>query len=91
MFPILINFHFQCFTEENGNGFFDQLVSYQILLDMLYNNGKYDEVIKTFEMIKSRQVQGGKYPKHVIVLVFASCYKQVSSIFIQIIQFCTNC
>lgn len=56
-------------------GFFDQLMSYQILLDLLYENKKYQEVLDTFDNIKARQIQGGRYPKHVVVLVFAACYK----------------
>lgn len=56
-------------------GFFDQLMSYQILLDLLFENKKYQEVLDTFDNIKARQIQGGRYPKHVVVLVFAACYK----------------
>lgn len=58
-------------------GFFDQLISYQILVDMLYENGRYKDVRDIFNIIKSRQIQGGMYPKHVVTIVFASCYKEV--------------
>lgn len=59
-----------------GNSF-NQLMSYQILLDLLYINGKYKEVLEAFEIIKERQIQGAKYPKNVVVLVYASLYKMV--------------
>jgi len=57
------------------DGFFDQLITYQILMDLLYENGRYQDVLNTFDTIKSRQVQGGRYPKNVVVLTFAACYK----------------
>lgn len=77
MFTVLKNAEvaLQCFNDPEMEGFFDQLMSYQILLDLLYENKKYQEVLDTFDNIKARQIQGGRYPKHVIVLVFAACYK----------------
>lgn len=70
----------QCFKNPNMDGFFDQLTSYQILVDMLYENGRYQDVRDVFKIIKSRQIQGGIYPKHVLVVVFAACYKEVNTI-----------
>lgn len=61
------------------DGFFDQLSSYQVLIDMLYEHGRYQDVRDVFNIIKSRQIQGGMYPKHVIVVVFAACYKENSA------------
>jgi pentatricopeptide repeat domain-containing protein 2 len=82
------------FNDEKLGGFFDQLVSYQILLDLLYESGRYQDILDTYKIIKDRQVsnpissgifqqfpliplqiQGGRYPKHVLVLTFAACYK----------------
>lgn len=63
------------FKDESLSGFFDQLISYQLILDMLFTNKRYQDVLDTFEIIKSRQVQGGRYPKHVIVLALGACYK----------------
>lgn len=58
-------------------GFFNQINSYQILLDMLYERGNFSEIIEVYEMIKERFPAENKYPRHVMVLVFAACYKQV--------------
>lgn len=63
------------FKDETLGGFFDQLATYQILLDLLYEQGKYQEVLDTFDVIQSRQLQGSRYPKHGIILVFGACYK----------------
>ncbi|XP_065086289.1 pentatricopeptide repeat-containing protein 2, mitochondrial-like [Ochlerotatus camptorhynchus] len=67
---------FQLFKEEKYNGFFDQLSSYQILGDLLYENGLYGQVREMFDLIKTRQVQGGRYPKHSVTLTFAACYRE---------------
>ncbi|XP_021943811.1 pentatricopeptide repeat-containing protein 2, mitochondrial [Folsomia candida] len=65
----------QAFKDPELEGFFDQLATYQVLCDLLYNNAMYQEVIDVFEIVKSKQVQGTKYPRNVLVIVFASCYK----------------
>lgn len=68
------------FKDPELNSFFDQLMTYQILVDMLYEQGRYQDVVDVFEIIKSRQIQGGMHPRHVVLLVFAACYKEVISI-----------
>lgn len=71
---------FQCFYDPKNEGFFDQLVSYHILLDLLYNHEMYDEMYKVFETVQEKQVNMTKFPKYCVVLVLAACYKQVSEI-----------
>lgn len=63
------------FKQEELNGFFDQLASYQVLFDLLFESGRHEDVLETFEVIQTRQVQGGRFPKHAVVLTLASCYK----------------
>lgn len=58
-------------------GFFDQLMTYQILLDILYENQRYQDMLDVVEKIKTRQVEGHRYPRNVIVLAMAACYKLV--------------
>lgn len=67
---------FKLFKEDKYSGFFDQLSTYQILGDLLYENGMYAEVRELFDLIKTRQVQGGRYPKHPITVTFAACYRE---------------
>ncbi|KAL9701447.1 hypothetical protein quinque_004888 [Culex quinquefasciatus] len=64
------------FKDEKYAGFFDQLTSYQILGDLLFERGHYADVRQVFDLVKSRQVQGGRYPKHSITLTFAACHKE---------------
>lgn len=65
------------FKKDELNGFFDQLASYQVLFDLLFENGRYDDVLETFEIIKSRQVQGGRFPKHAVVLTLVSNFNRI--------------
>ncbi|XP_037046671.1 pentatricopeptide repeat-containing protein 2, mitochondrial-like [Bradysia coprophila] len=64
------------FKDPELDGFFDQLVTYQILCDMLYEHGRYQDVIDVYEAIRSKQIQGGTNPRYVVTLVFAACYKE---------------
>ncbi|XP_044735137.1 pentatricopeptide repeat-containing protein 2, mitochondrial-like [Chrysoperla carnea] len=66
----------QCFKNPDLDGFFDQLMSYQILMDLLFINGKYDDVLEVFEIIRAKQIQTAKFPKQAVVLTLASLYKK---------------
>lgn len=44
------------FKDEKLDGFFDQLISYQLLLDLLYELGRYQDILDTYKVIKERQV-----------------------------------
>lgn len=68
----------EAFNDPELDGFFDQLISYQVLCDLLYRNGMYQEVLDAYQVIKTKQIQMTKYPRNVMVLVFASLYKLVS-------------
>ncbi|XP_071454606.1 pentatricopeptide repeat-containing protein 2, mitochondrial-like [Hetaerina americana] len=63
------------FKDPELDGFFDQLVSYQVLMDLLYKNSMYKEVLEVFDIIQGKQIHGPKYPKNVVILAMASCYK----------------
>jgi len=65
----------EAFTDPELDGFFEQLASYQVLCDLLYRNGNYDDIIKVFDIVKSKQVQGQRFPRNITILVFAACYK----------------
>lgn len=66
---------YNCFKDPALDGLFDQWATYQILLDMLYDNGRYNDVIDTFKHIYDKQSEGGRYPKYAMVVVFGACYK----------------
>ncbi|KAL1502192.1 hypothetical protein ABEB36_007370 [Hypothenemus hampei] len=65
----------ECFKSEELTGIFDQHISFQLLLDLLYENQRYQEMLDVFQIISEKQLEGQKYPKNVIVLILAACYK----------------
>lgn len=66
----------QCFEEPANDGFFDQQVSYQILLDLLYCHEMFDEMYRVFEKVQKKQINMTKFPKYCVVLIMAACYKE---------------
>lgn len=70
---------FQVFKDPDLEDFFAQLVTYQILMDLLFQNERYQDILDVFEIIKRRQHQEGKFPKNVVILTFAACFKLVST------------
>jgi pentatricopeptide repeat protein len=70
---------FQVFRDPELEDFFAQLVTYQILMDLLFQNERYQDMLDVFEIIKQRQHQEGKFPKNVTILTFAACFKMVST------------
>lgn len=66
---------FTLFTNPELRNFFDQLVSYQILMDLLFKNEMYEEILQVADIVKEKQHIGAKFPKNVVVLTLAACYK----------------
>lgn len=66
----------ECFYDPKNDGFFDQQMSYHILLDLLYNHEMYDEMYKVFDRLQQKQINMSKFPKYCVVMVLAACYKQ---------------
>lgn len=58
-------------------GFFDQMVSYQVAMNLLYVNGQYNEALEVFEQVQDRRIGGVRYPKNCFTLALACCYKMV--------------
>ncbi|OQV19730.1 putative Pentatricopeptide repeat-containing protein 2, mitochondrial [Hypsibius exemplaris] len=56
--------------------FFDQLTSYHILLDLLYEKKRYSDVEKIYEILLARPFFTGRYPKECLVLIIAALHKQ---------------
>lgn len=67
---------FTAFKDPQFDNFFDQMISYQILLCLLYKHGKYSEMRDVYNIIKSKNLDGD-YPRNSLILVLAACYKEV--------------
>ncbi|XP_063613932.1 pentatricopeptide repeat-containing protein 2, mitochondrial-like [Penaeus indicus] len=68
----------QALKSEELDGFFDQLASYQIVLDLLYEKERYEDVIDVFRDLQNKRLQGTKFPKNCFMIVIATCYKMNS-------------
>ncbi|CAH2042406.1 unnamed protein product, partial [Iphiclides podalirius] len=66
----------KCFEDPDNKGFFDQLISYQILLDLLYIHEMYEEMYGVFDKVQEKQLNMTKFPKYPLTLILAACYKQ---------------
>ncbi len=49
-------------------------------MDLLFRNGKYQEIIDLYSTFCDRQLSFGKYPKGVLLVVFASYFKIVRTV-----------
>jgi len=50
-------------------------------MDLLFINEKFDEILVVYKSIQEKQLQIAKFPKGVMMLVFAACYKLVRLLF----------
>jgi pentatricopeptide repeat domain-containing protein 2 len=66
------------FKDPALEGFFDQLMSYQVLMDLLFINGRFEDLMDVFDIVVQRQTQGARYPKHAVVLAMGALYKMVN-------------
>lgn len=64
----------QCFKDKSLSTLFDQWMTYQLLLDMLYTKERYQDVVDAYEVIKERQVNT-MFPKYAMVVLFGALYK----------------
>uniref|UniRef100_A0A1B6DXB7 Pentacotripeptide-repeat region of PRORP domain-containing protein n=1 Tax=Clastoptera arizonana TaxID=38151 RepID=A0A1B6DXB7_9HEMI len=65
----------KAFNNPALKGMFDQLGSYQILLDLLYENKMYNEMLTITDYVLNQQHHSTRYPRNVVVLTLAACYK----------------
>ncbi|XP_071522037.1 pentatricopeptide repeat-containing protein 2, mitochondrial-like isoform X2 [Panulirus ornatus] len=56
-------------------GFFDQMISHQLLMDLLYNNERYQDALDVFELLQEKRIAGIRYPKPCLTIAVATCLK----------------
>lgn len=57
------------------DGFFDQLSSYQLAMDLLYENERYQDCLDVFIDLQEKRLTGVKYPRNCLTIALAACYK----------------
>ncbi|XP_043287889.1 pentatricopeptide repeat-containing protein 2, mitochondrial-like isoform X2 [Venturia canescens] len=60
--------------------FFNQLMTYQILMDLLYENKQYVEMRRVYNTIQTRITEGTVHPRNALLLVTAACYKEIEEV-----------
>ncbi|XP_076039245.1 pentatricopeptide repeat-containing protein 2, mitochondrial-like isoform X2 [Oratosquilla oratoria] len=65
----------QAMHSDGMEGVFDQISAYQVLMDLLFRNERYQDTIDIFQHFQERQLTVTKFPKTVVTLLLASCYK----------------
>jgi pentatricopeptide repeat domain-containing protein 2 len=68
---------FQAIKDPELEGFFDQVTTYQLLMDLLYNHGRYNDVKELYNELQNKCINGQGHPRNPFILVTAACYKQV--------------
>lgn len=56
-------------------GFFDQLKSYLLCMDLYFKSNMYEQVLHAFDELQSKQLADTKYPRDPLVLAAGACYK----------------
>ena len=57
------------------------MTSYVVAAHNLYQNGKYQGVIDLYENMRLKEMMDIKYPRDMVTLIAASCYKLVWILF----------
>ncbi|KAI1296775.1 Pentatricopeptide repeat-containing protein 2, mitochondrial [Halotydeus destructor] len=60
--------------DEKCNGFFDQISSYLIVMNLLYKEKQYSRVLELFDLFQDAGVFEQRFPRDLVVLALASCY-----------------
>lgn len=59
---------------------FDQLITYQILLDFLYDSRKFGDLLRIYEVIRKRIIVNKQYvPSTINAIIFATYYRLVGA------------
>ncbi|CAD5116404.1 unnamed protein product [Dimorphilus gyrociliatus] len=68
-------FAWELFNDKNLNGFFDQMSSFVILMDLLFNSKLYEDCLKALQIIADKNLNGVKYPMDCVTIAAAACLK----------------
>ncbi|XP_054721176.1 pentatricopeptide repeat-containing protein 2, mitochondrial-like isoform X2 [Uloborus diversus] len=68
---IILNF----FSDPDLDGFFDQLKSYLLAMDLYFKNEMFPEIVEAFKSMQAKQLAETKFPREAMVLATGACYK----------------
>ena len=59
-------------------GFFEQMSSYVIYMDLLYENQRYEELFRTMTSVTGHVINGQRFPGDCVTLCMAAHLRMVS-------------
>lgn len=65
----------ELFNDEELDGFFDQLKSYTLSMDLLFKSEMYQEVLELDKQAQAKQLVETRFPRDIVSLSTAACYK----------------
>lgn len=72
------NFILQFYTDDQTKSLFEQMDAYKVMLTLLHNHKRYEEVFDVYDGIRKHLQQHNQYPHPSInCLVFSACYHLV--------------
>ncbi|KAK2584179.1 hypothetical protein KPH14_006607 [Odynerus spinipes] len=66
------------FLDSKLTYFFDQNITYTILMTLLYKHEKYSDIRKVYDIVKTRNIDIQRFPRNPLISVIAGCYKENS-------------
>lgn len=85
-------YHLQFFDDSNITEIFDQLISYQILLDLLYDRKMYGDVLRINDEIQRRIAAQNRYASSAMnAIIFATYYRLVRAQYIKHTYIMASC
>lgn len=66
----------ESFLDTKLTNFFDQNITYTILLTLLYKHNKFEDLRNVYNVIKSRNIDIRHFPKNALIVTAAACYKE---------------
>lgn len=70
---------FTAFKDPQFENFFNQFMSYQVLLCLLYKHNRYSDMKEVFEIIKIKNANNTMFPRNSLTMIMAACYKEVNT------------
>lgn len=81
---------FDLFLNPKYDEFFNQMSTFMLIMDLLYENKKYADVRTIYDKVKQKFVNGIRHPKLVINIVAVACYKEVICLFYSVYHVFSN-
>jgi hypothetical protein len=74
---MFFNSTLQALKSPDLQGFFDQVSSHVVCMDLMYKLGRYQDCLTVMDMLIDKQFETSRFPRNAVNIVMAACYKMV--------------